>query len=91
MRVFECEAAERCARIRAAVQRHVSSAGPGISRVYLICHWGVVVTLTGNRRVGNLEFRSLEGFLGAGEYSVRVDPSAQSQGFTKGIPGTTVP
>ena len=64
-RVLESGAARRAGAIQSAVEAHVASAFRGRSppsAVFVVCHWGVVFTLAGERGARNLEMVPLPAF-----------------------------
>mmetsp|Transcript_14934 Transcript_14934/g.21930 ORF Transcript_14934/g.21930 Transcript_14934/m.21930 type:complete len:260 (+) Transcript_14934:66-845(+) len=62
-RVLESGVEERRERLRECIKRHVRDAGCAVSRVFVVCHWGVLFTLTGVKGAANLESVEVKGFL----------------------------
>jgi len=65
-RVLDSESSKRKACIRKQLKSHIAECGP-CTRVYIVGHWGVLRTLTGEAHAKNLECRALDGFLSDSE------------------------
>ena len=52
---------ERKSRIHAALRKHTEELGSDVSQVFVVCHWGVMYTLTGTPGAENLECVHLDG------------------------------
>mmetsp|Transcript_54337 Transcript_54337/g.99898 ORF Transcript_54337/g.99898 Transcript_54337/m.99898 type:complete len:369 (+) Transcript_54337:103-1209(+) len=57
--VLYSEAAARRANIEERLRAHLAGVGQ-CSKVYIVCHWGTIWTLTGGKSCQNLEFQRLE-------------------------------
>lgn len=63
-RALESGAPDRRLRIRAAVRKHIK-ANPTVTKVFIVCHWGTVHTMTGLTTIENLQFVQLNDALNA--------------------------
>lgn len=61
-RVFESGMDARRERLRKSVQKHVSSVG-GVTRVFIVTHWGILHALNGGLDTENLEMVEVGNFL----------------------------